>query len=320
MQLKIIADLKCNQKRLHKCAISFIIYESGGIFMNKYVSLIMDIEKSKSYDISDRNEMQYYLDKCIRNLNSLFGKEMQCEVMFSAGDELQGLFNDAVTALLYFRMLEMLMKPVKLRAGIGIGDWTIKIERGFSTQQDGPAYHKARQAIEEAHSMQLQNIRICSDDDNILANHLMNASLPLKRQQIYMQNIVQVLIELLFPFVPENTNLDRYDSVKELIAIKFEYRLGSKNGGLYSRRNIAMEREYLKLNEIPDALPIYIDGRIADVESSVIRKNTAMIVSEILQCSRQNVDSIMRRGNSNKIRELDYVALQYVKKNYEGSR
>ena len=135
-----------------------------------------------------------------------------------------------------------------------------------------------------------------------------------------MQNIVQVLIELLFPFVPVNINLDGYDSVKELIADKFEYRIGSKNRGLYSRKNIAMEQKNLNLNEIPSALPIYIDGEITDVESAIIKKNTAMIISGILRCSRQNVDSIMRRGNSNKIRELDYVALQYVKKNYGGSR
>jgi len=305
---------------LQKSDISYRIDENGGTLMNKYVSLIMDVEKSKKYDVSDRNEMQHYIDKCIKNLNTLFHEEMQFEVTFSAGDEVQGLFNDVVTALLYCRMLEMLMKPVKIRAGIGIGEWTVKIERGLSTQQDGPAYHKARQAINEAHSMQLQNIRICSDEDDVLANHLINASLPLKRQQIYMQNIVQVLIEMLFPFVPAHINLNRYDSVKELIAIKFEYKLGSKNGGLYSRRNIAMEQEYLNLNEIPDAFPIYIDGEIVDPESTIIRKNTAMIISGILQCSRQNVDSIMRRGNSNKIRELDYVAMQYMKKNYGGSR
>ena len=287
--------------------------------MNQYVSLIMDIEKSKSYSISDRNEMQHYIDKCVKNLNNLFDEGMQCEVTFSAGDELQGLFNDVVTALLYFRMLEMLVKPVKIRAGIGIGPWTVKMEQGSSTQQDGPAYHKARQAIKEVHGMQLQNVRICSEDNDILANHLINASLLLKRQQIYMQNIVQVLIELLFPFVPVNSKLDRYDAVKELIAIKFEYRLGAKNRGLYSRRNIAMEQDYLEWNKIPDAVPIYINGEIMDVESIVIKKNTAMIISEILQCSRQNVDSIMRRGNANKIRELDYMALQYVKKNYGGS-
>ena len=87
--------------------------------MNQYVSLIMDIEKSKSYSISDRNEMQHYIDKCVKNLNNLFDEGIQCEVTFSAGDELQGLFNDVVTALLYFRMLEMLVKPVKIRAGHG---------------------------------------------------------------------------------------------------------------------------------------------------------------------------------------------------------
>ena len=281
-----------------------------------YVSLIMDVEKSKKYDIRDRNEMQYYIDKCVKNLNGLFFKRMQFEVTFSAGDELQGLFEDVVSALLYFRILEMLMKPVKIRAGIGVGDWTVKIENGLSTQQDGPAYHKARQAIEEAHCMQLQNVRICSDGDDMLANHLINASLPLKRQQIYMQNIVQVLIELLFPFVPEHVDINQYQAVKELLAIKFEYKLGSKNGGLYSRRNIVMEQDYLNLNDIPDPLPIYINGKITDVESTIIKKNTATIISRILQCSRQNVDSIMRRGNVNKIRELDYVALQYVKKGY----
>ena len=294
--------------------------KNGGALMKKYVSLIMDIEKSKSYDINDRNEMQHYIDKCIKNLNILFDEGMQCEVTFSAGDELQGLFHDVVTALLYFRMLEMLVNPVKIRAGIGIGDWTVKMEQGLSTQQDGPAYHKARQAIEEVRSMQLQNVRICSDNDDILANHLMNASLPLKRQQVYMQNMVQVLMELLFPFVPASIKLGRYDVVKELIAVKFEYRLGSKNRGAYSRRNIVMEQEVLNLNEIPAVLPIYINGEIADVESAIIKKNTALIISEILRCSRQNVVSIMRRGNSNKIRELDYVALQYVKKHYGGSR
>lgn len=288
--------------------------------MNKYVSLIMDIEKSKTYGITERNEMQNYISKCIQNLNCLFGEEMQFDVMFSAGDELQGLFNDMVTALLYFRILEMLVKPVKIRAGIGIGDWTVKMPQGSSTQQDGPAYHKARNAIKEAHRMHLQNIRICSDGDDILANHLINAALPLKRQQIYMQNIVQVLIELLFPFVFQKSVLNKFDAVKELIEIKFAYRLGEKNAGSNSKQKVDAEQRYLNLDKALCEFPIYIDGQMADAESVIIKKNTAMIISEILQCTRQNVDTIMRRGNVNKIRELDYVALQYVEKHYGGSR
>lgn len=288
--------------------------------MTNYVSLIIDIEKSKSYRIDERNDMQHYMDKCINNLNHLFRREMQCEVTFSAGDELQGLFDDVVTALLFFRLLEMLMKPVKLRAGIGVGDWTVKIEKGLSTQQDGPAYHRARMAIEEVYKMQLQNIRICSEKEDVLSNHLINASLPLKRQQIYMQNIVQVIIELIFPFVTKHGELDAYEAVKELLAIKFEYRLGSHMRGMYLRRNVVMEQERIDVNRLPEAKPIYINGVLDDIEFEVIKKNTTTIISEILECSRQNVDSIMRRGNVNKIRELDYVALQYIEKTYGGNK
>ena len=265
----------------------------------------MDIENSKKYDVSERNEIQQYMNQCINNLNGLFHEDIQFEVTFSAGDELQGLFDNVVTALLYFRLFEILIAPVKIRAGIGVGDWTVKMESGLSTQQDGPAYHHAREAIDKVHGMQLQNIRICSDDMDDLVNYLVNASLPLKRQQIYMQNMVHTLIELLFPFVAANESAEKYDDIKELIEKKFEYRIGSKKSELYTKRN---------LDEMPNALPIEIDGEIGDAESMIIKKNTATIISQILQCSRQNVDTIMRRGNSNKIRELDYVALQYVRK------
>ncbi len=286
--------------------------------MTNYVSLIIDIEKSKSYKIDERNEMQHYMDKCINNLNYIFRHEMQCEITFSAGDEVQGLFDDVVTALLYFRLLEMLMKPVKLRAGIGVGDWTVKMNKGLSTQQDGPAYYRARQAIEEVYKTQLQNIRICSEKDDILSNHLINAALPLKRQQIYMQNIVQVIIELIFPFVREQGSLNEYEMVKELLEIKFEYRLGSHMRGMYPRRNVVMEHDRIDVNRMPEMNPIYIDGFLENMEFEIIKKNTTTIVSEILECSRQNIDSIMRRGNANKIRELDYVALQYIEKTYRG--
>ena len=134
--------------------------------MRRYVCLIIDIEKSKKYSIDNRNQIQFYMDKYIRSLNMLFSKEFQCEVMFSAGDEVQGLFDNVISALLYFRLLEMLMHPVAIRAGIGIGEWTIKMEPRMSTKQDGPAYHNARRAIEEVHDRQLQNIRIYSEEDD----------------------------------------------------------------------------------------------------------------------------------------------------------
>ena len=91
--------------------------------------------------------------------------------------------------------------------------------------------------------------------------NLINASLVLKQQQIYMQNIVQVLVELIFPFIPKYANVDYYGEVRQLIEIKFEYKLGAKNIKTYSKRNWDKEK-FLQFEAIPDIVPIYINGII----------------------------------------------------------
>lgn len=283
--------------------------------MRNYVSLIMDIEKSRTYVTEDRIELQKYMSYCIDMLNELFRENIEHDVTFSAGDELQGLFNDTTVAVMYFRLFEMLLKPVKIRAGIGVGEWTIKIDNGSSTQQDGPAYHKARQAIEEVYRNTLHNVKICSDKDDIMANHLINSARILKSQQIYMQNIVLVILELLCPFVKWDMNVDKYQIVRELLEIKFEYRIGRTRQS-FSRNKRFVENERLHFSENFSMKPIYIDGMLEEAEERIVVKNISSAIAEILDCSRQNVDNILKRGNSYKIRELDYMALQYIEKMY----
>lgn len=283
--------------------------------MQNYVSLIMDIEKSRSYNVEDRTELQNYLVYCVERLNEVFRNSIRYEVIFSAGDELQGLFYDTTVAVMYFRLLEMLIKPVKLRAGIGIGEWTIKIENGFSTQQDGPAYHRARQALEEVHKKSFHNIRICSMQDDIMANHLINASGVLKQQQIYMQNIVLVILELLAPFTKWEMDANRYDIIRKLLEIKFNYKIGRSHRS-YVMEGKRLERELLVFPCEAMLDPIFIDGFYGDAEEKILIKNTSSAIADILHCSRQNVESILKRGNANKIRELDYMALQYIERMY----
>ncbi len=283
--------------------------------MRNYASLIMDIEKSRRYSVEDRTELQKFISYSVDRLNELFKENIEYDVTFSAGDELQGLFNDVTAAVMYFRLFEMLVKPVKLRAGIGVGEWTIRIENGLSTQQDGPAYHRARYAIDEVRKKSFQNIRIISDWDDVMANHLVNASGVLKDQQIYMQNATSVILELLCPFVKEDMNIDRYNIVRELLEIKFEYKIG-QTFRVSPRRDVAEKSVSLQfpLNSFWE--PIYINGDIVEAEEQIMIKNVSSVISEILGCSRQNVDSILRRGNANKIRELDYMALQYIERVY----
>lgn len=280
--------------------------------MDNYVSLIVDIEKSRRYEIGVRNEIQSFMDYCVNRLNKMFSDKIKYEVTFSAGDELQGMFMDVTSAVMYFRLLEMLIKPVNLRAGIGVGEWNVKIENGTSTQQDGPVYHNAREAIYEVHKSQLQNIKICSSFDDEIANHLINASLTLKRQQLYMQNLVMVIVELLYPFIDEDMVVNNFEVISELIQIKFEYRLGARN-----KTERRAEYDSHDLRECSFVEPIIINGKIGDIEKNIIKRNTSSIIAEILKCTRQNVETIMRRGNVNKIRELDFMSLQYLKRQYK---
>ena len=283
--------------------------------MRNYASLIMDIEKSRRYSVEDRTELQKFISYSVDRLNELFKENIEYDVTFSAGDELQGLFNDVTVAVMYFRLFEMLVKPAKLRAGIGVGEWTIRIENGLSTQQDGPAYHRARYAIDEVRKKSFQNIRIISDWDDVMANHLVNASGVLKEQQIYMQNISSVILELLCPFVKEDMNIDIYGSVRELLEKKFEYKIGQPFR-VGPRRDAPEKNVSLQFPFISFLEPIYINGNIVEAEEQIMIKNVSSVIGDILGCTRQNVDSILRRGNANKIRELDYMALQYIERVY----
>lgn len=284
--------------------------------MKNYVSLIIDIEKSKSFEVNVRNEIQTYISDCINRLNVLFKENIECSVTFSAGDELQGLFNDVVAVVLYFRLFEILIHPVRVRAGIGIGEWTVKIENGLSTQQDGPVYHRARKAIGEVHKAQFQNIRILSVVDDIWVNHLINASWILKRQQISTQNLVQAIIELLYPFVTKNMSWRDLNKIRELLEIKCKNSPKSFSVAGKTRNNLGNRN--MDIDGITVIDSILIDGKIKDVEDILLKKNMTVVVSKILGCTRQNVDAIVRRGNVNKIRELDYMALQYIAQKYGG--
>lgn len=274
--------------------------------MKGYVSLIMDIEKSREYKVDERNEIQKYMVDCIKKLNKLFASGLECEIIFSAGDELQGLFTDLTMAVMYFRILEILLHPVKIRGGIGVGEWNVKILNGLSTQQDGPAYHRAREAIREVKKKQLQNIRICSGDDDVMCNHLMNAAHLMKNQQAYRQNRVLAVLELLYPFAKGSMWTEKSEIIQQILQMKFEYEIG-QGKKLEAKLNFS---DHLEIHSI------IIDGDMKDAEEHIVKKNMAETVAQMLRCTRQNAASIIKSGNSNKIRELDYMALQYIDRKY----
>lgn len=283
--------------------------------MNRnYCAIIIDIKRSKTYDIDTRNEVQEYLTKCIKMLNDASKQELACDVTFSAGDELQGLFESPFAAVSYWRILELMVHPVQLRAGLGVGEWNIRIEGGTSAQQDGPAYHNARNAIEEVYKKQFQNIRINSKSEkDIFANYLLNVSWGYKAGQNYMQNFLQLVSELLYPFAGEKGQVNDYGL--DMLNLKESYGVKEKTYKRSIGRNQIQSMDFSETDLFRQD-EIIITGHMTEADEAVSKKGMNTRIADIVQRSRQNIDTVMKRGNVQLIRSMDFMALQYLINNY----
>jgi|GEM_PF-454636 len=175
--------------------------------MDQYSALIVDIVRSRSYAPSRRSALQDLLIDTIECLNDFFSPGIVAPVMFSAGDEVQGLFADAGTAFLYLRFLMMTTSPCELSAGIGVGAWSVRIGGNVSTMQDGPAYHRAREAVAAAHAEKTDLVQCrCGSDDDWFLSSLMARTLDLSRSRSMPQDELAFAIELLYPLYPDNWN------------------------------------------------------------------------------------------------------------------
>ena len=86
--------------------------------MKKYTALIIDLKKSRSYSVEDRNSIQKYIISVIRSLNEVFADSITRDIEFSSGDEVQGLFLSPESAFLYFRIFKMLVFLLEPEQGL----------------------------------------------------------------------------------------------------------------------------------------------------------------------------------------------------------
>lgn len=143
----------------------------------RFYALNADIKNSRKMTDNKRQSAQYELEAAIRLLNALFKREIEKPVMFTAGDEVQGLFRSLSGAALYFRSLSMFVKSAVLRGGIGAGDWTTRMNSPSSAMQDGSTYYAARAAIEAAERLGRYDLVIRTDDSRRRLSFLSDNSL-----------------------------------------------------------------------------------------------------------------------------------------------
>ena len=279
-----------------------------------YAALMVDMKKSRSYLPWERELIQYYIVDVLKVLNEIFREELVREMAFSAGDEVQGLFGSQESAYQYFRIFELFLHPVKLRAGIGVGDWEVRMMGQGSTSQDGSTYHHARYAIEHAQDGEENGILLYSGSErdcviNALIGHL---SVIAQRRSIH-QNQLTLLTEWMFPLLERGKSelfSEKYLEAEEILKRKsgFDHEIGRVNKFLpFDRLNwgALQDTGVVFLREERQKDTFYISrGKQRGIPTQL---------SNVLGMNRQSVEKTLRAGDVFSARNMALAALKEMR-------
>ncbi len=113
------------------------------------IAIIGDIIKSKS--IGDRQKSQQELQTVLQGINKRNKELLASRFTITLGDEFQGVFKESIKLLRILDEITFSLQPIRIRFGIGVGTLTTELDPDSSIGADGPAYWKAREAIEFVH-------------------------------------------------------------------------------------------------------------------------------------------------------------------------
>ena len=282
--------------------------------MENFTALIIDLKKSRSYSVEDRNSIQNYIITVIQKLNNVFMYTVAREVEFSAGDEVQGLFRSPEAAYLYFRLFNMLISPVEVRAGIGVGEWNIKVDKASTTAQDGPVYHNARYAIENVKDSLGYSVLLYSGKENdIFINSAINTSFILTNNHSEYQNEIMLLSELLYPIDSHNVIVrGKMHLLSELVTSKNKLNYYT----YFKRSNSVKKYPFDAIKQISlDTYPIdAINDDSTFYVNSGKKRGMTMHLSDLLGISRQSIEKTYKTANVYEARNSTVVSLKLMDK------
>lgn len=116
------------------------------LYSKSYIAVIGDIKCSKT--LHNRGQVQDTLKKALEDINTTFRDDLASKFIITLGDEFQGLFRRGANVMQIISMIQNALYPVEIRFGMGIGTISTDINWEMSIGADGPAYYKAREAID----------------------------------------------------------------------------------------------------------------------------------------------------------------------------
>jgi hypothetical protein len=138
----------------------------------KKIALIGDIVASRN--IKNRSGVQKKLSRLFLNLNKN-NKALDSPYTITIGDEFQALYNSADSIFHdIWKILESLY-PETVRFSIGIGNLTTRVNKNQALGMDGPAFHYARDGLNELKSSSvLFNIETGDEKEILLIKEVLS--------------------------------------------------------------------------------------------------------------------------------------------------
>lgn len=278
--------------------------------MNRYAALIIDLKKSRDYKKDDRNSIQEYIYNVIKVLNTIFKKSIVKETDFSGGDEIQGLFRSCESAYLFFRMFNMLISPVEVRVGIGVGEWDVIMRDASTTAQDGSAYHNARYAIENIKNTNGYSVLLYSGNQNdFVINSLINCIALMMSKYSEYQNELMLLTEVMYP-IDVHCSIDEVEINRVLDLLFFKNYIN-----FFDKPRITTKQELfenLRKNEIKCCVVDYLTVDNDFFVTSGKKRGLANELSQLIGVSRQSIEKSMKAANIYEVRNSTVAVLKFM--------
>ena len=122
----------------------------GGESPPRATAFIGDISASRDLEADERRAVQERLGDLLDRLNRELGEAVLAEFTITVGDEFQGLLVRPGTVPELMWRLRDRLPELRFWTGVGFGGLDTELEER-AIGMDGPAFHRARQALEVAH-------------------------------------------------------------------------------------------------------------------------------------------------------------------------
>lgn len=114
--------------------------------MPRVCVITFDVRGSRT--VKDRAALQASIRTLLNELNSKFNDTIVANFTLTLGDEFQGVLKSPSPFLRVVKLVRECL-PVKVYCGVGMGEVLTPLSR-MPGEMDGPAFHRSRQALEEA--------------------------------------------------------------------------------------------------------------------------------------------------------------------------